>query len=47
VQIGHGAGDAGPGAVGPFGGRANDADPQLNATRWARHYVYLSQKLMD
>jgi prolyl oligopeptidase len=30
-----------------FGGHANDADPQLNATRWARHYVYLSQKLMD
>jgi len=30
-----------------FGGHANDADPQLNARRWARHYVYLAQKLMD
>ena len=30
-----------------FGGHANDADPDLNARRWARHYVYLSQKLMD
>ncbi len=30
-----------------FGGHANDADPELNASRWARHYVYLSQKLMD
>ena len=30
-----------------FGGHANDADPELNARRWARHYVYLSQKLMD
>lgn len=30
-----------------FGGHANDADPELNAKRWARHYVYLSQKLMD
>lgn len=29
-----------------FGGHANDADPELNARRWARHYVYLSQKLM-
>ena len=23
------------------------ADPELNARRWARHYVYLAQKLMD
>ncbi len=30
-----------------FGGHANDADPELNANRWARHYVYLSQKLID
>jgi prolyl oligopeptidase len=30
-----------------YGGHANDADPELNARRWARHYVYLSQKLMD
>ena len=30
-----------------FGGHANDADPELNATRWARHYVYLAQKLVD
>ncbi|MBT9471029.1 MAG: prolyl oligopeptidase family serine peptidase [Pseudomonadota bacterium] len=30
-----------------FGGHANDADPELNAKRWARHYVYLSQKLFD
>jgi prolyl oligopeptidase len=30
-----------------FGGHANDADPNLNARRWARHYVYLDQKLVD
>lgn len=30
-----------------FGGHANDADPQLNAARWARHYAYLMQRLMD
>jgi prolyl oligopeptidase len=30
-----------------IGGHSNDADPALNAERWARHYVYLSQKLMD
>jgi prolyl oligopeptidase len=30
-----------------FGGHANDADPEMNARRWARHYVYLAQKLMD
>jgi prolyl oligopeptidase len=30
-----------------FGGHANDADPELNARRWARHYVYLAQKLID
>jgi len=30
-----------------FGGHANDADPELNARRWARHYVYLARKLMD
>ena len=30
-----------------FGGHANDADPELNARRWARHYAYLAQKLMD
>jgi prolyl oligopeptidase len=30
-----------------YGGHANDADPELNARRWARHYVYLAEKLMD
>ena len=30
-----------------FGGHANDADPVANSARWARHYVYLSQQLMD
>ena len=30
-----------------FGGHANDADPELNARRWARHYTYLVEKLMD
>jgi prolyl oligopeptidase len=30
-----------------FGGHANDADPELNARRWARHYLFLTQKLMD
>jgi len=30
-----------------MGGHSNDADPQNNAKRWARHYVYLSQQLMD
>ncbi|HEX3700840.1 MAG TPA: prolyl oligopeptidase family serine peptidase [Phenylobacterium sp.] len=30
-----------------FGGHANDADPELNARRWARHYTYLAEKLMD
>ncbi|WP_312161310.1 prolyl oligopeptidase family serine peptidase [Phenylobacterium sp.] len=30
-----------------FGGHSNDADPEMNARRWARHYVYLAQKLMD
>ncbi len=30
-----------------FGGHAYDADPTANAARWARHYVYLSQQLMD
>ena len=30
-----------------FGGHSNDADPAMNADRWARHYVYLTQKLMD
>lgn len=29
------------------GGHANATDPELNAQRWARHYVYLTQKLMD
>ncbi|MFN3229412.1 MAG: prolyl oligopeptidase family serine peptidase [Asticcacaulis sp.] len=29
------------------GGHSNDSDPVLNAERWARHYVYLSQRLMD
>lgn len=28
------------------GGHSNDSDPVLNAERWARHYTYLSQKLM-
>ena len=30
-----------------LGGHANEADPDLNSARWARHYVYLAQKLMD
>lgn len=30
-----------------FGGHSNDADPEMNARRWAYHYVYLAQKLMD
>jgi prolyl oligopeptidase len=30
-----------------FGGHSYDADPTANATRWARHYVYLAQQLMD
>jgi prolyl oligopeptidase len=30
-----------------FGGHANDADPELNARRWARQYVYLARKLAD
>lgn len=30
-----------------FGGHSNDADPAMNADRWARHYVYLAQKLID
>jgi prolyl oligopeptidase len=30
-----------------FGGHANATDPELNAQRWARHYVYLTQRLMD
>jgi prolyl oligopeptidase len=30
-----------------FGGHSNDADPAMNAKRWARHYVYLAQQLMD
>jgi len=29
------------------GGHSNDADPVANAKRWARHYVYLAQQLMD
>ena len=29
------------------GGHSNDSDPLLNAERWARHYVYLSRRLMD
>ncbi|HEX8470038.1 MAG TPA: prolyl oligopeptidase family serine peptidase [Brevundimonas sp.] len=29
------------------GGHSNDADPVANARRWARHYTYLSQQLMD
>jgi len=29
------------------GGHANGADPRANARRWAMHYVYLSQQLMD
>lgn len=30
-----------------FGGHSYDADPTANSARWARHYVYLSQQLMD
>jgi prolyl oligopeptidase len=30
-----------------LGGHSNDADPRMNARRWALHYVYLAQKLMD
>lgn len=29
------------------GGHSNDADPVANAKRWARHYIYLTQQLMD
>lgn len=29
------------------GGHSNDADPVANARRWARHYTYLAQQLMD
>jgi prolyl oligopeptidase len=29
------------------GGHSNDADPVANARRWARHYVYLAQQLID
>ncbi|MDP8915706.1 MAG: prolyl oligopeptidase family serine peptidase [Pseudomonadota bacterium] len=29
------------------GGHSNDSDPLMNAERWARHYVYLTRKLMD
>ena len=29
------------------GGHSYDADPLANARRWARHYVYLAQQLMD
>lgn len=29
------------------GGHANSADPTAAAARWARHYTYLSQQLMD
>lgn len=29
------------------GGHSYDADPAANARRWARHYVYLTQQLMD
>jgi len=29
------------------GGHSYDADPRANARRWARHYVYLAQQLMD
>ncbi|MFC4729598.1 prolyl oligopeptidase family serine peptidase [Coralloluteibacterium thermophilus] len=29
------------------GGHAYDADPPANARRWARHYVYFAQRLMD
>lgn len=29
------------------GGHSYDADPAANARRWARHYVYFAQRLMD
>jgi prolyl oligopeptidase len=29
------------------GGHSYDADPAANARRWARHYVYLAQRLME
>jgi prolyl oligopeptidase len=29
------------------GGHSYDADPAANARRWARHYVYLAQRLID
>ncbi|MBF5042972.1 S9 family peptidase [Aggregicoccus sp. 17bor-14] len=29
------------------GGHSNDSDPVLNARRWALHYVYLMQQLVD
>jgi prolyl oligopeptidase len=30
-----------------FGGHSYDADPTANAARWARHYTYLTQQLVD
>jgi prolyl oligopeptidase len=30
-----------------FGGHSYDADPTANAARWARHYTYLAQQLMN
>ncbi|MBS0297191.1 MAG: S9 family peptidase [Proteobacteria bacterium] len=30
-----------------FGGHSYDADPTANAARWARHYTYLAEQLMD
>lgn len=30
-----------------LGGHSNDSDPEMNARRWARHYVYLARRLMD
>ncbi len=30
-----------------FGGHSYDADPTANSARWARHYTYLAQQLMD
>ena len=29
------------------GGHSNDADPVMTARRWALHYVFLAQQLME
>ena len=29
------------------GGHTDDASPEIIATRWAKHYLYLTRKLVD